>query len=47
MDVMLWDELGDLGSFEEGGLFYLFYMFNNYDIGDYFVNFEIIIFKFF
>nr|XP_011437330.2 serine-rich adhesin for platelets [Crassostrea gigas] len=45
MDAMLWDELGDSGSSEEGGLFYLFHMLNNYDTGDYPVNFETTTFK--
>lgn len=45
MDAMLWDELGDSGSSEEGGLFYLFHMLNNYDTGDYPVNFETTSFK--
>lgn len=42
---MLWDELGDSGSSEEGGLYYLFHMLNNYDTGDYPVSFETTTFK--
>lgn len=45
IDAMLWDELGDSGSSEEGGLFYLFHMLNNYDTGDYPVDFETTTFK--
>lgn len=45
LDAMLWDEVGDSGSSEEGGLYYLFHMLNNYDTGDYPVNFETTTFK--